>query len=136
MTEIEKLERTIDMLNQHKFCGTCTTASVQGVESCTVCDRNTLHKTAIATIREKLDRMKNPALTLDDLRESVHAPAECSALGYVKDLKTNEIYACVFDYHGLYGIVAVWCASTDSNDWYKECDYGKIWLAYRYKPEE
>lgn len=77
-----------------------------------------------------MDEKRN--LTLKELQEM----ALENIIGFhiwVKMLDLDAVYAAITDVHDHYGIVAVWCAGSEE-DWLKEADYGKTWLAYLEKP--
>lgn len=133
MTEIEKLEQALEMLNAHKFCGACTTASVQKVASCTVCDRYILHKAVLTALREKLDRLKNPPLTVEELRQMVGQPVFVHLLRKIGDIESG--WFLVIEMGG-----DIYLQDAKTFELYPEdtCEenYGIDYIAYRYKPEE
>ena len=76
----------------------------------------------------------NEPLTLEQLREVSEEDEFGGAHIWIKDLNNGWIAAAITDITTQDGAVGIWCA--DANDVYCEKDYGKTWLAYRYKPEE
>jgi len=73
-------------------------------------------------------------LTLDELREVSEEDEFGGTHIWIKDLNNGWIASAITDITTQDGVIGIWCA--DANDVYREKDYGKTWLAYRYKPKE
>lgn len=74
------------------------------------------------------------ALSLDQLR-SMMLETYIGFHIWVKILQLEAVYAAITDQHDDYGVVAIWCAGTE-DDWLKEEDYGRTWLAYLENPNK
>lgn len=84
---------------------------------------------AYRVLRLQQEAGNNAPLTLDELRDIAES-GEYGAHIWVKDLVVGDVVAAVTN--GFRGqVVAVWAI----DEYYWEQDYGKTWLAYRYKPE-
>ena len=89
---------------------------------------------AIDALREKQERDNPQPLTLDELREASEQNEFCGAHIWIKDLDCGWIAAAITDRTTQDGVVGIWCV--DTNEVFREKDYGKTWLAYRYEPKE
>ena len=79
-------------------------------------------ETAIEALQEKLEREKNPPLTLEELRVMAGEPVWIKTIDSFWDGWGIVTGGCDLVYDG------------DGDEWYTE-EYGSKWLAYRHKPD-
>ncbi|WP_304508938.1 hypothetical protein [Anaerotignum sp.] len=82
--------------------------------------------TAIQAVQEKLERENPKPLTLDELESMVDEPIYCVSIDGEEKNQWGILALSMM------GTVGIW---TDEIYIFLERDYGKTWLAYRYKPD-
>lgn len=103
------------------------------IYSCYSEHRDLILKTLDDALREKLEREEPRALTLEELR-ALHENAFLGAAVKIAHVGKESIGLAnaVTDLEENGEIVAVFGKGTFA---YKEKDYGKTWIAYRYEPK-
>lgn len=85
---------------------------------------------ALKALRAQQEQEKNPPISLDELKR-ISVSEEDTAM-WIYDLNDGSTVRGIIDYIDGQGIVGIWCEGRSK--WYRHWNYGKKWLAYRYKP--